>query len=104
MFDMAISEETVRQVAKLAKLEFEEEDIHSFTDELDDIVEMVEKLDSLDTEGIEPTYHGIVHKNIWREDKAVKGTDRDVLFSNLKNHKDGYIEVPAMLDNGEGEA
>lgn len=101
---MAIGEETVRQVAKLAKLEFEEEDIHSFTDELDEIVEMVEKLESLDTEGVEATYHAIKQKNVWREDKAVKGTDREVLFSNLKNHKDGFIEVPAMLDNGEGEA
>lgn len=101
---MAISEETVKQVAKLAKLEFEEEDIHSFTDEMDNIIEMVEKLESLDTEGVEATYHGIMHKNIWREDKAVKGKDREELFSNLKNHKDGYIEVPAMLDNGESGA
>lgn len=101
---MAINEETVKQVAKLAKLEFEEEDIHTFTKEMDSIIEMVEQLESLDTEGIEGTYHGISHHNVWREDKAEKGTDKEALFKNVKTRKNGYIEVPAMFDNGGSEA
>lgn len=101
---MAINEETVRQVAKLAKLEFEDSEVHSITKELDEIVEMVERLESLDTEGVEGTYHGLPQLNVWREDRVEKGTDREELFKNTKTRKDGYIEVPAMFDNGGSEA
>ncbi|SFC24987.1 aspartyl/glutamyl-tRNA(Asn/Gln) amidotransferase subunit C [Alkalibacterium subtropicum] len=101
---MAINEETVKQVAKLAKLEIEEESIHTFTKELDRIVDMVEQLEELDTEGVEGTYHGLPQKNVWREDKVQQGTDREALFKNVKTRKDGYIEVPAMFDNGGSEA
>jgi len=101
---MAINEETVKQVAKLAKLEFDEKAIHPITKELDQIVEMVEQLDALDTEGIEGTYHGLPQTNVWREDKVQRGTDREDLFKNVKTRKDGYIEVPAMFDNGGSEA
>lgn len=101
---MAINEETVKQVAKLAKLEIGEEDILTFTKEMDSIIEMVEQLEGLDTEGIEGTYHGLNQHNVWREDKAENGTDREDLFKNVKTHKNGYIEVPAMFDNGGSEA
>ncbi len=101
---MAINEETVKQVARLAKLEIKEEDIHKFTTEMDSIIDMVEQLESLDTEGVEGTYHGISHHNVWREDKAEKGTDKEELFKNVKTRKNGYIEVPAMFDNGGSEA
>lgn len=101
---MAINEETVKQVAKLAKLEIEEESIHAFTKEIDQIVDMVEQLEELDTEGVEGTYHGLPQKNVWREDKVQKGMDREELFKNVKTRKDGYIEVPAMFDNGGSEA
>lgn len=101
---MAINEETVKQVAKLAKLEIEEDSIHAFTKELDQIVGLVEQLEELDTEGVEGTYHGLPQTNVWREDKVQKGTDREELFKNVKTRKDGYIEVPAMFDNGGSEA
>lgn len=101
---MAINEETVKQVAKLAKLEIEEDSIHAFTKELDQIVGLVEQLEELDTEGVEGTYHGLPQTNVWREDKVQEGTDREELFKNVKTRKDGYIEVPAMFDNGGSEA
>lgn len=101
---MAINEETVKQVAKLAKLEFNESEVRSITKELDQIVDMVEQLEGLDTEGVEGTYHGLPQVNVWREDIVEKGTDREALFKNTKTRKDGYIEVPAMFDNGGSEA
>lgn len=101
---MAINEETVKHVAKLAKLKFEEDEIHDFTDEMDQIIEMVEKLENLDTEGVEGTYHGNQNVSVLRKDKAEEGTNRDELFKNVKSEKDGFIEVPAILDNGESGA
>jgi aspartyl-tRNA(Asn)/glutamyl-tRNA(Gln) amidotransferase subunit C len=101
---MAINEDTVKHVAKLAKLKFEEDEIHDFTKEMDDIIEMVEKLENLNTEGVEGTYHGNENSSVLRKDEAEKGMDRNELFQNVKSEKDGFIEVPAILDNGESGA
>lgn len=101
---MGINEETVKHVAKLAKLNFKEDEIHDFTKEMDNIIEMVEKLNSLDTEGVEGTYHGNLNSTVFREDLSEAGTDREELLKNVKTEKDGFIQVPAILDNGESGA
>ena len=46
---MAITEEQVRHVAKLAKLEFAPHEIKHFTEQLGDIIDMVEQLEAVDT-------------------------------------------------------
>lgn len=96
---MSISEEEVRHVAKLAKLEFAPEQIHGFTGQLSDIIDMVEKLDEIDAEGVPVTTHGYALKNVMRKDIAEPGTDRDLLFKNVKTADNGMIQVPAILDN-----
>lgn len=101
---MAINEETVKHVAKLAKLEFQEEDIHDFTQEIDKIIQMVEQLEDLDTQGVEGTYHGITHHSVVRKDEANLETSREDLFRNVKTKQDGFIKVPAIMDNGESGA
>lgn len=101
---MAIDKKTVRHVAELAKLEFKESEIQKFTDQLDDIIEMVEQLEDLETEGVAGTYHGIIKDTVLREDSAEKGMNREELFKNVKKQKDGFIEVPAIIDNGESGA
>ena len=99
---MAISEEEVCHVAKLAKLKFEPDEIHHFTDQMSDIIDMVEQLEKVDTTDVPVTTHGYALVNVMREDIAEPGTDRDELFKNVKTAKDGMIEVPAILEN-EGE-
>lgn len=100
---MAISEEQVRHVAKLAKLEFDSSEIKHFTEQMSDIIDMVEQLEKVDTTDVPVTTHGYALKNVMREDIAEPGTDREELFKNVKTAEDGLIQVPAILDNeGEG--
>lgn len=101
---MAITEEDVKHVAKLAKLEISDKGIAHFTEQMDAIIDMVEHLDELDTENVPVTVHGLRTYNVMREDKAVPGTDRELLFKNVKEEKDGLIKVPAIMDNGEAGA
>ncbi|PTQ84967.1 aspartyl/glutamyl-tRNA(Asn/Gln) amidotransferase subunit C [Trichococcus patagoniensis] len=96
---MAITEEQVRHVAKLAKLEFAPNEIKHFTEQLGDIIDMVEQLEAVDTTDVPVTSHGYALKNVMREDVAEQGTDRDLLFKNVKTAEDGMIQVPAILDN-----
>ena len=101
---MAITEEDVKHVAKLAKLEISDKSITHFTEQMDAIMHMVEQLDELDTENVAVMVHGLRTYNVMREDKAVPGTDRELLFKNVKEEKDGLIKVPAIMDNGEAGA
>lgn len=100
---MAITKEDVLHVAKLAKLTFQENEIEQFTSQLSDIINMVEQLNEVDTTGVPVTTHGMLSVNVYREDVAQKGTNRELLFENVPHKKDGFIQVPAMLE-GEGDA
>lgn len=101
---MAISEEEVKHVAKLAKLSFEQEELHNFTDQLSKIIDMVELLGEIDTTGVPITTNVVDAINVMREDVSVPGTDRAELMKNVPQSEDGYIKVPAIMDNGEAGA
>lgn len=99
---MDINVENVKHVAKLAKLSFTEEQSGHFANQMNDIVHMVEQLAKVDTTDVPITTHGFALKNVMREDVAEPGTDRELLFRNVKTADHGMIQVPAILD-GEGE-
>jgi aspartyl-tRNA(Asn)/glutamyl-tRNA(Gln) amidotransferase subunit C len=42
--------------------------------------------------------------NVLREDVVVKGESREELLKNVPETKDGFIKVPAIMDNGEAGA
>ena len=98
---MAIEESEVRHVAKLAKLSFADHEILHFTEQMSDIIDMVEQLKEVDTTGVEVMTHGYSLVNVLREDVPVKGTDRDLLMRNVKTSEDGFIQVPAIMGEGE---
>lgn len=101
---MAVTEEDIKHVAKLAKLEIGNDDIEHFTDQMDRIIHMMEQLDELDTDNVPIMTHGMETYSVMREDKAIPGTDREKLFKNVKRSQDGLVKVPAMIDNSEGDA
>ena len=67
---MPITKSDVEKTARLAKLEFSEDEKEKFTHQLSEIVSYVEKLNELNTENVEPTYHVLGIKNVLREDKV----------------------------------
>lgn len=101
---MAISEEQVKHVAKLAKLSFPQEELENFTEQLGKIIDMVELLEEVDTTGVPFTSNVTGTVNVIREDVIVPGMDRDELMKNVPEPEDGYIKVPAIIDNGEAGA
>lgn len=101
---MAISKEEVKKVAALSKLSFKEEELELFTSQMGKIIDMVEELGEVDTEGIPFTSNVISEINVLREDVVVKGESREELLKNVPETKDGFIKVPAIMDNGEAGA
>lgn len=97
---MKITQEEVRHVAKLSKLEFSPEETAEFATTLTKIVDMVELLDEVDTTGVPFTSNVAANVNYMREDQAQPGWNRDELFKNVPEKERGYIKVPAILDDG----
>ena len=91
----------IQHVAKLAKLEIETEKIESFTTEFNAIIAFVEQLGEVDTTGVTPTYHGNDLLNVFREDVAKPGVEREKMMMNAKTTKDGFIQVPAIMESEE---
>ena len=54
---MKITRETVLHVAELARLEFKENELDKFREQLENILGYIENLNKLDTSGVESTYH-----------------------------------------------
>lgn len=101
---MAISEEEVKRIAKLAKFQVEDEEVVHFTQEFGNILNMIEELQNVDTTGINPMFWAVDFENVMREDKVVRTQTRDELFINAKTTSDGFIEVPSIIDTDGGDA
>ncbi|MCQ8264501.1 Asp-tRNA(Asn)/Glu-tRNA(Gln) amidotransferase subunit GatC [Streptococcus suis] len=97
---MKISEEEVRHVAKLSKLEFSDQETKEFATTLSKIVDMVELLNEVGTTGVVVTTTMADRKNVLRADIAQKGESREELFKNVPEAQDNFIKVPAILDGG----
>ena len=91
-----ITEEQVKHVALLSKLEFSENEVKSFTDTFGKIIDM----DEVDGEGVPFTMNVADNLNFMREDVAEKGLDREKLMAAVPEKEDGFIKVPAMLSDG----
>ena len=101
---MTISAEEVKHVANLSKLSFNEDELQDFTVQLGKIIDMVETLAEVDTTDVAFTSNVTDLINVMREDVVAPGWDRDELMKNDPESEDGYIKVPAIMDDGEAGA
>ncbi len=92
-----ITPEDVRKVAKLARLELQEEKITTYTSQLEKILAYVAHLEKVDTEGIPPTTRAVEVVNVMREDTAI-GTDvREEIINQAPHREDSFYRVPKIL-------
>jgi aspartyl-tRNA(Asn)/glutamyl-tRNA(Gln) amidotransferase subunit C len=93
-----ITIQEVEHVAKLACLEFDEEEKKKLAEQLGRILDYIEQLDELDTEDVEPTSHVIPVKNVVRPDVVKPSLTRDEALSNAPSNVDGLFEVPKIIE------
>lgn len=91
-----ITDETVKHVARLARLELNEADIQQYTADLGKIMTLVDELSSLPMEDID-TMTG-AEPTVFREDVVLKDHTRDALMANAPHEEDGFFRVPKILD------
>lgn len=94
---MSVTKDEVKHIAKLAKLQFNDEEIVNFTDDLNKILEYVDKLNELDTENVEPLSHPIEGANVFRDDALRNSVDTENALKNAPKSSHEYFKVPKVI-------
>jgi len=94
---MGIGKKEVLHIAKLANLDFSEEEIGLFTQQFNSILEYVERLKALDTSAIEPTSHVGGGSHALRDDSLVPSISREEALANAPESDRGYFKVPKVI-------
>jgi len=90
-----IDREQVLHVARLARLELDEDEVRRMTGELSAILDHIEKISTLDLDGVPPTSHVIDVPNALRADQPRPSLPRDVALANAPAVDDEGFSVPS---------
>jgi aspartyl-tRNA(Asn)/glutamyl-tRNA(Gln) amidotransferase subunit C len=93
-----IDRETVKHVAKLARLGMTEEEVDVFASQLSVILENIAKLQDVDVTGVSPTAHASRLSNIMRPDITEPSYPPEVLLANAPEQEDNCLKIRAVLE------
>jgi len=91
-----ISKEDVKHVAKLAELDFSDDEVEKITPQLDKILGHVANISKVDTTSVSPTSHTLEIKNVFREDNAKESLSKQDALLNAPEEMDGGFKVPKI--------
>jgi len=95
---MSVTVRDVEYVAKLARLEFTEEQKQKFTEDLNGILNYVEMLKEVDTDNVEISIGAYRVENALREDVVKPSFDRESLLKNAPDAQEGFVKVPKVIE------
>ena len=90
-----IDREQVLHVARLARLELDDDEVERMTRELSGILDHVDRIGNLDLEGVEPTSHVVALENVLRADEPWASLPRDVALASAPDPQDGAFRAPS---------
>ena len=98
-----VTNDTIKHVAALAKLEFSEEELAKFTPQMGKILEMAEELQAVDTTGVEETVQVVDRDTVFREDVPEKWQTREEMMKNVPDKSNGFVKVPVIIDQDDNK-
>jgi aspartyl-tRNA(Asn)/glutamyl-tRNA(Gln) amidotransferase subunit C len=96
---MSIDENTVRKVAKLARIALPEDRVPAMAAELNGIMAWIEQLNEVDIDGVEPMTSAVEGLALpMREDVVTEGGDPERVLANAPKSEDGFFVVPKVVE------
>jgi aspartyl-tRNA(Asn)/glutamyl-tRNA(Gln) amidotransferase subunit C len=92
-----ISKDEVEHIAWLARIELSEEEKQLFLKQFNDILAYFQKISEVNTEGVEPTYHVIDLKNIFRDDEIKPSLPVREALQNAPRRERTFIKAPKIV-------
>jgi len=96
---MSISLDEVRHVARLARLELDEDEVLAFQGELNALLGHFMDIQGIDVANVEAQTHAIALQNIWAEDFPWESLPRELALKNAKISRAGLFVVPAIIED-----
>lgn len=93
-----IDRETVKHVARLARLGLSEEDVETFKNQLSVLLENIAILQEVDISGVPPTAHASRLVSIMRSDVPQPSYLPEALLANAPDQEDNCLKVNAVLE------
>lgn len=94
---MALTKEEVLKVAKLARLEFKNEEIERFQKDLNSILDYIDVLGEVNTDNVDPLVHIYETEVEWREDEVRASLSMEDAVKNAPASEDGAIIVTKVV-------
>jgi aspartyl-tRNA(Asn)/glutamyl-tRNA(Gln) amidotransferase subunit C len=95
---MSVDKDTVRRLARLARLAVAEERLAPLAGELNGIFQWVEMLNEVNVEGVPPMTSVVAQKLKWREDKVTDGGNASALMQNAPQSEENFFVVPKVVE------
>lgn len=95
---MSTDIQTIRKIAHLARLEFNEEKAQEMLQDLNKILNWMDQLRELNTEQVEPLVHMSEEVNVLRDDVAQNTITHDEALLNAPKKDSDYIRVPKVME------
>jgi aspartyl-tRNA(Asn)/glutamyl-tRNA(Gln) amidotransferase subunit C len=95
---MKIDKDSIKKIAHLARLEFDESSAEKMSSDMSQILDWVDKLNEIDTDNIEPLTTMSSEVNDMREDKIGHQLDHESGMKNAPKRDSDYFRVPKVME------
>lgn len=95
---MSVDKDTVKRVARLARIAVSDEQAESLKAELNTILGFVEQLNEVDVTGVEPMTAVVPLKMKMRDDVVTDGEIADKVVANAPAAADRFFAVPKVVE------
>ena len=93
-----ITQEEVKKVANLARLELNGNEISNHAEQLEKILEYIKQLESIDTDDVPCTTRAIEVINVLRKDESKNSDCKEELLELGPSREDKYFKVPKIIN------
>ncbi len=94
---MSIDKDTIKKIAHLARLEFDEKEADKMSDNFNKILNWMDKLNEVNTDNVEPLIHMSEEVNVLREDIVNNSLKHEDALLNAPKKDSDYFRVPKFL-------
>jgi aspartyl-tRNA(Asn)/glutamyl-tRNA(Gln) amidotransferase subunit C len=95
---MSVDRDTVRRIAKLARIALSDSRSEPMVDELNSILTWVEQLKEVDVKGVPPLTSVVAQTLKMRDDVVTDGDNADALMANAPQGEDHFFVVPKVVE------
>jgi aspartyl-tRNA(Asn)/glutamyl-tRNA(Gln) amidotransferase subunit C len=95
---MAITKDTVKYVAHLARIDLKPKELEKLSQQLQEILGFIDKLKKVDIKDIVPTSHILSLNNVLRDDKAAESLSSDKALEDAPERQGNFFGVPKVIE------